>query len=1326
MSTTPQQAGQPQVTTQLPLPTEFDGGNGPQQSELWPKWIRRFERYRVASGLTKKPDHEQVSTLLYAMGDCADDILITLRISEDTADYDEVVQALNKHYEGRRNIIVERARFNKRKQQPGEPMDVFIQDLYRLADHCEYAELKDSLIRDRIVVGVTDDKLSDNLQSKSDLTLDRAVQLCRQAESRKQNRDIVRGETQRTQVDHLRSTASYREKKGTSTTGKSKSAQSNPHPSQDTACQWCGKERHKRSNCPAKDTICANCKKQGHYKAVCRSPMYTSTRVHEVQDHEYDHEVQDHEYDNDLPFLGEISSNKDYWNADISVNGHNTRFKLDTGATVSVVSDNEPWLSGLTLISTSQSLRGPGNTPLPVLGMLNATLQYRHKQIRERVFIIKDQKCSLLSKTACVELGLIQRINEVQTGSTSADFRAEFPKLFTGLGRLMNEYHITLRQDAKPVRLCSPRKIPHPLLPKVKSEIDKMITQGVISPVTVPTAWCSGIVPVPKSNGNIRICVDLTQLNKGVERELHPMSSVDESLAKLGKSKIFTKLDANSGFWQLPLDDDSKLLTTFITPFGRYCFNRLPFGISSAPEIFQRTMSLILEGLDGVICHMDDVLIHSTNQTEHDSRVRATLQRLQDAGLTLNDKCEFSKGTIKFLGHIVNASGLSVDTRKTTAIAQFPVPTNITELQRFMGMVNQLGKFIPSLAEFNEPLRQLLRKDNCWYWGDMQQKSFQRIKDMLVSSEILAHYDPNRPTIIAADASQAGIGAVLLQIQDDGNRRPICYASRSLSDTEKRYAVIEKEALATTWACEKFNEYVLGLHFTVETDHKPLVPLLSTTELSKMPPRILRFRLRLMRFNPIVMYVPGKHQLTADALSRAPVGMPGNSDIELIAEIDNFASSVLHALPATSQRLRDIGQAQRADEECSQIRQYCSQGWPTYMPHSPLLRQYWQSRNHLAIVDDLLLYDQRIVIPRRMRLEILDCIHQGHLGITKCRARSQTSVWWPGLSKSIEQLVTNCTTCAKERPEIKEPLMSASFPSRPWERLGTDLFQHQGKVYLIVIDYYSRWMEIKQLNEQKSQSVINVLKQIFAVHGIPDVVMSDNGPQFSAETFQQFAATYGFTHVTSSPRYPQANGEAERAVRTAKALLKKNSDPYLALLTYRSTPLQNGLSPSELLMGRRLRTQLPVLPMTLVPSVPNHSKVRGKEDAYRSAQENSFNRRHSARELPTLRPGDPVWIRDQKRTGQIVEKTHSPRSYIVKSDQGTVRRNRGALVHTPSATPETTVPMEHHLETPNTPTITHDNTQTPATPDKTQTNSPVVETKTRSGRIVKPPVRLDL
>ena len=281
---------------------------------------------------------------------------------------------------------------------------------------------------------------------------------------------------------------------------------------------------------------------------------------------------------------------------------------------------------------------------------------------------------------------------------------------------------------------------------------------------------------------------------------------------------------------------------------------------------------------------------------------------------------------------------------------------------------------------------------------------------------------------------------------------------------------------------------------------------------------------------------------------------------------------------------------------------------------------FWENRSHLTIVDDLLLYDDRILIPRSMRLQILDCIHTVHLGLTKCRSRACTSVWWPGLSTQIGELITRCHTCAKEQPTPRELLMPSSFPARPWERVATDLYDFQGRKYIIVVDYYSRWFDIKELSDETSHSVIKALKEVFATHGIPDVIMLDNGPQYSAEAFRQFAAAYHFTHVTSSPKFPQANGEVERAIRTAKSKLRENKDIFSALLTYRSTPLQNGYSPSELLMGRRLQTQLPTHPGNLYPNVQikDRQLVEEKESSYRLNQQRNFDKRHKAKELPTL------------------------------------------------------------------------------------------------------------
>ena len=296
------------------------------------------------------------------------------------------------------------------------------------------------------------------------------------------------------------------------------------------------------------------------------------------------------------------------------------------------------------------------------------------------------------------------------------------------------------------------------------------------------------MVAVPTRNGSIRICVDLRPLNENVLREVHPLPKINDLLAQLSGSSIFSKLDANSGFWQIPLEKKSRPLTTFITPMGRYCFNKLPFGITSAPEHFQKQMSKVLAGLEGALCLIDDILVYAKTQEEHDIRLEAVLKRIQKSGLTLNpEKCEFSKSSLTFLGHVVDKHGVHPDPQKTDAISNMEPPKNVTELRRFLGMVNQLGKFTPRLAELTHPLRELLGKRNLWNlwrWESSQNIAFSQIKEELSMLTTLLPYNMEAETKVAADSSSYGVGAVLLQ-KHQQSWRPVAYTSQSLSETEK-------------------------------------------------------------------------------------------------------------------------------------------------------------------------------------------------------------------------------------------------------------------------------------------------------------------------------------------------------------------------------------------------------------------------------------------------------------------------------------------------------------------------------------------------------------
>ena len=337
------------------------------------------------------------------------------------------------------------------------------------------------------------------------------------------------------------------------------------------------------------------------------------------------------------------------------------------------------------------------------------------------------------------------------------------------------------------------------------------------------------------------------------------------------------------------------------------------------------------------------------------------------------------------------------------------------------------------------------------------------------------------------------------------------------------------------------------------------------------------------------------------------------------------------------------------------------EGWPDKSRIKGLASKYVPYQSELNLVDNLLLMGTRIVIPSSLRPEMLNIIHEGHQGVTKCRDLARESIWWPGLSSDILELVKACQQCSKRSAMVKEPLIPSHFPDRAWEKVATDLFQI-GKVhYLILVDFYSRYPEIAKLENEKSATVINHMKSIFARHGIPKIVCSDNGPQYSSVEFQEFARNYQFFHVTSSPGHASGNGEAERAVRTVKGLVNQK-DSYIALLNYRNSPLQNGYSPAQLLMGRRLNTKIPIVPSLLNPKPPNPNEVQKSEENYKNQMKKNFDRRHRTHDLSKLNSDDLVWITDKEQSGIVSQQANHDRSYIVETESGSqLRRNRVQL-----------------------------------------------------------------
>ncbi|KAL6470492.1 hypothetical protein MHYP_G00216110 [Metynnis hypsauchen] len=661
------------------------------------------------------------------------------------------------------------------------------------------------------------------------------------------------------------------------------------------------------------------CNKIGHFAAVCYSKV-----VQEVTEAGED----------DTVFLGSVElKQKDVrlaedeppWRTTLDVADTPVSFKIDSGADTSIMSEAtyETLRSKPKLIEVTNTLQSPGGTVATrgqFLAKLKANISGQLRNCCFRVVVVKTNGENLLSRTVATRLGLIKRIDEIST--------------FSGIGTLKGEpVKITLKEGAEPYSIATPRRVPIPLLPRVEEELKRMESMGIIEKVTDPTEWCAPMVPVMKKNGKIRICVDLKKLNENVKREKFILPTLDDIMPKLAKSTVFSSLDAESGFWQIPLEENSAHLTTFITPLGRYCFKRLPFGITSAPEIFQRKMSELLHGHEGTVVYMDDILVFGETQEIHDQRLKQVMETITAAGLRLNkDKCRLSQPELNFLG---------------------------------------------------QPLNELLKTERDWCWGPQQDRAFAEVKQLISSAPVLEFFDPAKPTVVSADASSYGLGGVLLQ-SHDGVLKPVAFCSRTLTDAEKRYAQIEKECLAGVWASERFYQYLCGLErYKLLTDHKPLVTLINSKDLDTTPIRCQRLLIRLMKFNPVAEYVPGKHLVIADALFRQPMVDTNPGDLE--AEVKAYVDSVEDDLRVRKPIVEQIKDRTRADAELQGVLKYIQKGWPEYMKSVAVRASaYFKERGLLSETNGLLRRGKQIVIPSSMRDYMLQKIHEGHQGLTKC------------------------------------------------------------------------------------------------------------------------------------------------------------------------------------------------------------------------------------------------------------------------------------------------------------------------------------------------------
>ena len=544
---------------------------------------------------------------------------------------------------------------------------------------------------------------------------------------------------------------------------------------------------------------------------------------------------------------------------------------------------------------------------------------------------------------------------------------------------------------------------------------------------------------VGKPDGDVRICLDPSELNKAIQRQHFAVPTVDQLFSKLSKARYFCSLDAASGFYQIHLSTAASYLCTMATPKGRFRFLRMPFGIKSAPEIYLQVMADLFGDLPGVHIYFDDFLVTGVTMEELHTNLRRVFERCRLHNLKLQlKKCRFFLQELHWLGHVIGQGILKPDKAKIEAIVSMPDPEGPPDLIRLLGMVTYLDKFCQNLAKLTRPLRDLLKGGAAWVWEEPQKKALANLKLAMSSLPVLRLFDRSLPVVVSVDASPIGIGAVLLQ-----GGPPVAYSSTSLTETQRRYFQIEKELLAVQYDLTRFAQYVYGQTVVVESDHKPLVGLIDKP-IASCSPRIQRLRLQLQRFDFTLIYKPGKELFIADTLSRAasPSLYVDDSTLDCEDQLHVVLDSII---PGVDTRSR-FAAATAADPTLQLVTKLLLQGWPEHKSHCPVsAKPFWPVRHHLVSADGLLLYGERLVVPFSLRAEVMAGIHDGHFGEVKSVLRARSVVYWPGCDDQIKNMVASCPICQECRhrnPAL--PLFPVTLPVHPFQLVSGDLFQFTG------------------------------------------------------------------------------------------------------------------------------------------------------------------------------------------------------------------------------------------------------------------------------------------
>ncbi len=888
----------------------------------------------------------------------------------------------------------------------------------------------------------------------------------------------------------------------------------------------------------------------------------------------------------------------------------------------------------------------------------------------------------------------------------------EFPDVFDGQVKVMpgEKFRIELMDNAVPFCVRAPRTIPKAYQDKLREELDEYLKLKIIAPQTKPTDWCHPIAVTLKKNGRIRLNIDLIKLNKYVKRERYLSSTPIQEIMTIseGGAKYYTSVDAMKGYHQCELEESSQDLTTFITPFGRFKFLRAPYGICSISEHYNRRMDEAFKEMKNIKKVVDDVLIYDKTWDEHVDHVRQVLSCCRDKGISLNkDKFCFGEKEVLFAGYHISEKGYRISDAITEAIAKFPTPSCRKDLKSYMGLVNQTGHSTKEIAKSLEPLRPLMTSKNDFLWTANHDVAFQESREKLSKIVTLTFFDMRKPTRVRTDASKAGLGFLLQQKHGDC-WKCVQAGSRFLTSTESRYAVIEQEMLGVAWALHKCKYLVKGLpNIEVITDHSPLVPIINNHRLDEIEnPRLLRLRIKMQGFNLTAKWEKGIVNEAADALSRNPVSEPNEAD--QLASLDVASIHEIRCMQEEDHvenlRLAELRDHTTHDEVYQTLLTMIKDGFPDKKSETPeKLKPYWSIRESLTCEDDLILYGCRLIIPHSLRATMLTRLHDAHQGVNKSRQRAQLTMYWPGMSTDIENYVRGCKFCQDKLPQHPpEPLVQKARPLRPFQEIAADFASYGGRNFLIVVDCKTDWPDVFDMGrDTAADRLINRLRNLFCSTAIPDVLWSDNGPQFTAGKLQRFFKEWGIIHKTSSPHYPQSNGKAEVTVKLVKKMIgaswknKRVDEDKLckALLQYRNTPCgRDNLSPAQKLFGQPIQDFLPVHNKAFAPEWQKTIKETETKADKTTQYAKEYHDQH-ARSLPEFGVGTQVAVFNPKADlwniyGTIVE-VGAYRRYRIKTQAGRLlvrnrrflrKRNAASLV--PSSLPNEPMPTEVIGNTP--------------------------------------------